>query len=496
MHSNRFSVLPLCVCHLRELVKLDVSGNQLQSMPRELVNLRCLRYLNISNNVISEFTLSADQACQMEVIMATFNRCQNPPQEVCNQGSKAIMKYFQEKCGDPKSREKPSATRPAHTANEFPRQRGSISQDIIDAQRSPSGKPTSRQLQRAPLQEATRDSKLEGKVLADKICGLFYGAALGDAIGLCTEFLSEEQCHFHYDMEGLSYQSMIRDRHRCKWRPGDWTDDTDQMIIILDSLLLWGGVVDELDFAARLSQWSKHGFPELGDTVGWGIGRTVGKCIDHKDYLKNPHEVAQKVWNSIHSAANGAVMRTAVLGIPRFNNLSDVSESAVRICKATHYDPRCQASCIAVCAIVALMLQGNHDLNDPKSLEDLLHIASDTAHGVLKSPDHIKDFAHYTSTTNFDSINCSEPDKIGYTLKPLGAAYAALRLQSDFKTIISDLVMRGGDADTNAVVAGAVLGCKLGYSCLPSDWLQGLLSKQKTWLNAKLNCLLDLMALP
>lgn len=48
-------------------------------------------------------------------------------------------------------------------------------------------------------------------------------------------------------------------------------------IIILDSLLLWGGVVDELDFAARLSQWSKHGFPELGDTVGWGIGRTVGK---------------------------------------------------------------------------------------------------------------------------------------------------------------------------------------------------------------------------
>ena len=117
-------------------------------------------------------------------------------------------------------------------------------------------------------------------------------------------------------------------------------------------------------------------------------------------------------------------------------------------------------------------------------------------------------------TVVLNSINCSEPDKIGYTLKPLGAAYAALRLQSDFKyihmihgtnhcvrccfsrTIISDLVMRGGDADTNAVVAGAVLGCKLGYSCLPSDWLQGLLSKQKTWLNAKLNCLLDLMALP
>ena len=45
----------------------------------------------------------------------------------------------------------------------------------------------------------------------------------------------------------------------------------------MDSLLLWGGVVDEVDFADRLSQWARNGFSELGDTVGWGIGRTVGK---------------------------------------------------------------------------------------------------------------------------------------------------------------------------------------------------------------------------
>ena len=70
------------------------------------------------------------------------------------------------------------------------------------------------------------------------------------------------------------------------------------------------------------------------------------------------------------------------------------------------------------------------------------------------------------------------------------------QLAIHFRTLISDLVMRGGDADTNAAVAGAVLGCKLGYTRLPSDWLNGLLPKQKSWLNAKINCLLDLMALP
>ena len=89
----------------------------------------------------------------------------------------------------------------------------------------------------------------------------------------------------------------------------------------------------------RWERWALNEVPCVYHKCRVWCGLFV-QCIDHKDYLKNPHEVAQKVWNSIHSAANGAVMRTAVLGIPRFNNLSDVSESAVRICKATHYDPR------------------------------------------------------------------------------------------------------------------------------------------------------------
>lgn len=58
---------------------------------------------------------------------------------------------------------------------------------------------------------------------------------------------------------------------------GSLHDGVAFQIIVLDSLLLWGGVVDEIDFATRLSQWANSGFPELGDSVGWGIGRTVGK---------------------------------------------------------------------------------------------------------------------------------------------------------------------------------------------------------------------------
>ena len=64
------------------------------------------------------------------------------------------------------------------------------------------------------------------------------------------------------------------------------------------------------------------------------------------------------------------------------------------------------------------------------------------------------------------------------------------------RTTITELVMQGGHATCNGTVAGAMLGCKVGYSELPRDWIAGLLPKQVTWLNAKLNSLLDMMALP
>ncbi|CAO3597277.1 unnamed protein product [Absidia cylindrospora] len=49
-----------------------------------------------------------------------------------------------------------------------------------------------------------------------------------------------------------------------------------------------------------------------------------------------------------------------------------------------------------------------------------------------------------------------------------------------FKHILMDLVMQGGEADTNATVVGALLGVRLGYSQLPSEWVVGL--KRWEWL--------------
>ena len=40
----------------------------------------------------------------------------------------------------------------------------------------------------------------------------------------------------HADAGGLEYEHKVPDMHRVRWENGDWTDDSDQMLLIMDSL--------------------------------------------------------------------------------------------------------------------------------------------------------------------------------------------------------------------------------------------------------------------
>lgn len=48
-------------------------------------------------------------------------------------------------------------------------------------------------------------------------------------------------------------------------------------MLILENIIHWAGVVDELEFAKSILNWCKHGFPELGDTVGRGVRGVLAK---------------------------------------------------------------------------------------------------------------------------------------------------------------------------------------------------------------------------
>ena len=83
-------------------------------------------------------------------------------------------------------------------------------------------------------------------------------------------------------------------------------------------------------------------------------------------------------------------------------------------------------------------------------------------------------FADYTEKPQQD-----EPASIGYTLKTLGAALWCLFHSESFEDGLLSVVNEGGDADTNAAVACAVLGAKFGYDLIPTKYVNGLIQKDK-----------------
>ena len=197
--------------------------------------------------------------------------------------------------------------------------------------------------------------------LHDRVRGGIFGQAIGDALGLGTEVMNAEEVGSTYP-EGLGYyHQIIQDEHRQRWKPGEWTDDTDQFLCILDSLLEQRRV-HLPDIARRIRQWALDS--------GRGIGSTTLKVLEMPEYDRFPDRAARYVWERSggRSAPNGAVMRTAILGVWEHPHAERVDANAAAVCRLTHHDPRCVDSCRLVSNLIARALRGEDTPNDPQAV--------------------------------------------------------------------------------------------------------------------------------
>jgi len=74
-------------------------------------------------------------------------------------------------------------------------------------------------------------------------------------------------------------------------------------------------------------------------------------------------------------------------------------------------------------------------------------------------------------------------------LKALSAGLWAYFNAPDFNTGILRVVNEGGDADSNACVAGSLLGAKYGFNSIPEKYVDGL--RNKSFLESKFNAFID-----
>lgn len=290
----------------------------------------------------------------------------------------------------------------------------------------------------------------------DKIYGTIFGQAIGDALGLGTEFMSKKEVREKYPDGLKEYSQIIRDYHRAKFQPGSWSDDTDMMLCIANAIIEDKGI-NLHTIARNFKQWVYA--PETR-----GVGQTTLKVLSIAEYVEKPHQVAELIWRMTRTknAANGSVMRTAIIGLKKEN----VAQTAEDVCKLTHFDPRCVGSCVIVSEIINHLIWHDEQL----SYSQIITIGN-------KYDKSIAEYIDKAFYNGIESLELDEPSSIGYTLKALGSALWCLFHANDFEEGLLRVVNEGGDADTNAAVACAMLGAKFGYTSIPQKYTDGLTRK-------------------
>ena len=291
----------------------------------------------------------------------------------------------------------------------------------------------------------------------DKVKGVIYGQAIGDALGLGTEGMTDEDIAWKYPNGISHYSDIFQDRHRKRWKIGDWTDDTDMMLCIANAVIKDKGV--NLTSIAR-------NFKEWADGEPMGIGETTYKVLSFGDYVEKPFDASKMLWEMSHqqSAANGGVMRTSIVGLfPKA-----VEECAVNICRLTHYDPRCVGSC----AIVSLLIHSLVYEEEKLSYHKIVDIAQ-------RYDSRIREYIDLSLNTDIRALELQDWDSVGYTLKTLAAGLWAYWNAPSFEGGLLSVVRAGGDADTNAAVACAILGAKFGFNTIPQEYVDGLIYKEQ-----------------
>ncbi|KAK5581351.1 hypothetical protein RB653_001383 [Dictyostelium firmibasis] len=371
----------------------------------------------------------------------------------------------------------------------------------------------------------------ETKRYINNLLGMIYGNCLGDAYGLSTEFLNKEKIKELYPKkdEFIEFPGYITNRHNSRWDKGDWTDDSDQMILIMQSFLnnkdsTDCNKIDPLEFSKLLKNWVENGFQELSDQCGMGLGQTVGSVVFNQHFSENPTIVSKYVWldHKKSMAANGSLMRTSIISAMDFLNEKTVLENTIDCCRITHYDSRCIVSCIVFTHMLSTILKyqfNNNDNDDDeednhiKILEDLVkkidqnglyesiaefHFNSNKMVDENLKEDYLKQFNVYVRAKEWDDLALDDSSSIGYVYKCLGSSILTIRKYLQyykdkktidktpsylFRKVMDELIREGGDSDTNGAVAGALLGCIIGYSNLPKDML--LEMPNKSWLDVQ-----------
>lgn len=282
--------------------------------------------------------------------------------------------------------------------------------------------------------------------LEDRATGSCLGLALGDALGAPFEFLRARN---------VPDPIPALERPWLDRPPGSTTDDTALARNLMRSLAERSRF-DPGDVVARHLEWFRTEPPD--------VGTITGKVLREVDRGEDAAAAARLIWEQRGpevSAGNGSVMYCAPLGVAYAHRPRELPELASALSGLTHHDERCRTACVAVTLAVAALVRGEPAEDAARSA-----LAAVLAREGGEELEFLAEAAG--SPRPIDG-----PDQ-GFVLFTAGVAFQALLRGGDPETELRRVVALGGDTDTNAAVAGALLGARDGVRALPRPWLERL----------------------
>lgn len=283
------------------------------------------------------------------------------------------------------------------------------------------------------------------EVVHDRRRAAVLGLAVGDALGVPAEFMSADDITRTFGrIDALIGGGPFR------FAPGETTDDT---ALAIATAAAYGGEEPELDLRRAADQMLAWFAADPKD-IGGQTKRAIQAMVRGVD----PSRAGEVASVGGASAGNGSLMRCLATGLLRFPDDPRLVDESIAASRLTHDDPRCVAACVAYNVVLSTLLFGVGDVD--AGLERATRLVS-----VLDA-----ETCAVVEGVRSRSAPRVPGTSIGYVLYCLERALIAARDGVDLRATLVQIVHEGGDTDTNAAVAGALLGAKLGLHAVPADW--------------------------
>jgi ADP-ribosyl-[dinitrogen reductase] hydrolase len=291
-----------------------------------------------------------------------------------------------------------------------------------------------------------RCTVLAGMGHGDSTLGAMLGLAVGDALGAQVEYadprVTREVVKRGLEMVDSSY-----------WAAGQWTDDTALALELAESIAD-RGVLDADDVARRYIHWAA--------TDGRGIGRaTRAALMRASDAAEARRRATDLHARTGTGAGNGTVMRCAPIGLAA-HDLEEARMAALADARLTHGHPTAGPASAALCAAL-LALRERRDALAAARAEARGHPELERALELAAADDRQ---ALSTLATG---------PAAGACWTTLAISLCAITWLGNYQSGVTWAISLGGDTDTNAAVAGALLGYRHGRAqFLRAGWTRSL----------------------